>query len=150
MTIRREKKSRKRRGYRVHGYGRTGQHRKSGSKGGIGKAGRKSGKHKYSWVLKYEPDYFGKHGFRNPNYVEKRSIDLLEITNLVDNLIVNNKIDKEDDFYKVDVSEYGYDKVLAGGTLKHKLKIISKEFSKKAEEKIRALGSIPILKNASA
>jgi len=33
------RKTRKMRGSRTHGYGQVGQHRKSGSRGGVGKAG---------------------------------------------------------------------------------------------------------------
>jgi hypothetical protein len=36
MVVRKEKKSRKMRGSRTHGYGRVGQHRKAGSRGGRG------------------------------------------------------------------------------------------------------------------
>lgn len=146
MTVRKEKKSRKYRGYRTHGYGKTGQHRKSGGKGGVGKAGRKSGKHKYSWVLRYEPDYFGKHGFKNPNTKLYSTIDLLEISNLVEKLINENKLEKKNDFYELDLTKFGYNKVLAGGTLNRKLIIIANEFSKRAEEKIKELGSIPQVK----
>ncbi|MEM3921728.1 MAG: 50S ribosomal protein L15, partial [Nitrososphaerota archaeon] len=54
----RHRKSRKRRGSRTCGWGQIGQHRKSGSRGGHGHAGMH--KHKWTWVLKHDPDYFGK------------------------------------------------------------------------------------------
>ncbi|MEM4427493.1 MAG: 50S ribosomal protein L15, partial [Zestosphaera sp.] len=41
------------RGSRTHGYGRVGQHRKAGSRGGRGAAGLH--KHKWTWVVKYHP-----------------------------------------------------------------------------------------------
>jgi len=150
MTVRKERKSRKLRGYRSHGYGRVGQHRKSGSKGGVGNAGRKSGKHKYSWVLRYAPDYFGKHGFKNPNPRLPVTIDLLEISHLAEKLISEDKLPKKGDYYEFDITKYGYDKVLSGGMLNRKLVIIAREFSKKAEEKIKEAGSIPLVKNASS
>jgi large subunit ribosomal protein L15 len=48
MVYRRSKKVRKQRGSRVHGYGRiSGGHRKSGQRGGTGKAGLT----KHHWIL---------------------------------------------------------------------------------------------------
>ncbi|MEM3816270.1 MAG: 50S ribosomal protein L15, partial [Candidatus Bathyarchaeia archaeon] len=65
------RKIRKKRGSRTCGYGRVGQHRKSGSKGE-----RRAGRHKHlwSWVLRYEPDYFGYKGFTSPKQKKLRSL----------------------------------------------------------------------------
>ncbi|HLI46506.1 MAG TPA: uL15 family ribosomal protein [Geobacterales bacterium] len=149
MVIRRKKSSRKRRGYRVHGYGRTGQHRGSGQKGGYGKAGRKSGKHKFSWILRYEPDYFGKYGFRRPNKKEFREISLLEISQLSDKWIKEGLASYKDGFIEIDLSKLGYNKVVAGGVLKGKFIIKAESFSEAAMEKIKASGSMAIAQNVS-
>jgi Ribosomal protein L15 len=149
MVTRKDKKSRKYRGYRTHGYGRVGQHRKSGSKGGVGNAGRKSGKHKWSWVLRYEPDYFGKYGFRRPNKKHYKSINLNQISNIAYSLIEKGVLKpNENGYYEIDLTEFGYDKVLSGGTLNNKFIIKAKFFSEKALEKIKSLGSIPVMKHA--
>ncbi|MEM2955643.1 MAG: 50S ribosomal protein L15, partial [Nitrososphaerales archaeon] len=58
------RKTRKLRGSRTVGYGQVGQHRKSGSRGGKGKAGLH--KHKWSWTVKYAPNYFGRDEFKPP------------------------------------------------------------------------------------
>lgn len=145
MVVRREKSSRKRRGYRVHGYGRTGQHRKSGRKGGVGNAGRKYGKHKISWVLRYEPDYFGKHGFRRPNKKEYREISLLEISQYADDWLKSGLAKlNEEGYIEVDLSKIGYNKVVAGGNLNRRFIIKCEAFSKAALEKVKKLGSIAI------
>jgi len=149
MVTRKEKKSRKLRGYRVHGWGRTGQHRGSGLRGGFGKAGRKSGKHKWSWVLRYEPDYFGKHGFRRPNKKEEREISLLEISSISDKLLKEGLAYMKDDYIFIDISKLGYDKVVSGGKLDRKYIIKAKKFSKNAIQKIKEFGSIPIIENAT-
>ncbi len=142
MVVRKEKASRKRRGYRVHGYGRTGQHRRSGRKGGVGKAGRKSGKHKYSWVLKYDPDYFGKHGFNRPNKKEYREISLLEISQFSEKWLSSGMARINDEGYvEIDLSKLGYNKVVAGGSLIGKFILKSESFSKAALEKIVNSGS---------
>jgi len=52
----RHRKTRKLRGSRTHGWGRVGQHRKTGGKGGAGKSGLH--KHKWSFTVKYLPDKF--------------------------------------------------------------------------------------------
>ncbi len=51
------RKSRRQRGSRFCGWGQIGQHRQSGSRGGIGGAG----KHKHLWIKTVieEPDHFG-------------------------------------------------------------------------------------------
>ena len=63
------RKTRKNRGTRTQGYGRIGQHRKSGSQGF-----RKPGRHKHLWsyVVTHEPDYFGKHGFTSPKSLKNK------------------------------------------------------------------------------
>ncbi|MGC8557261.1 MAG: 50S ribosomal protein L15, partial [Fervidicoccus sp.] len=54
MVVRFRRKVRKLRGRtRTMGWGRIGQHRKTGSKGGRGAAGML--KHKESWMRKYAP-----------------------------------------------------------------------------------------------
>lgn len=150
MVIRKEKSSRKRRGFRVHGYGRTGQHRKSGSKGGVGKAGRKSGKHKYSWVLKYEPDYFGKHGFHRPRKKDFKEISLLEISNSSEKWLKEGIAELKNGYVEIDLSKLGYDKVVAGGSLDKKYIIKAKYFTERALEKIKHAGSIALTKDVSS
>ena len=60
------RKVRKQRGSRTHGYGQIGQHRHSGKQGGHGNAGLH--KHKWSWLIKNDPDHFGRDPFRPPSY----------------------------------------------------------------------------------
>ena len=67
----RKKKSRKQRGSRYCGWGQVGQHRKSGMRGGVGKAGGR--KHKWLHTIKYDPDRYTHKGFTTPsslNYVK--------------------------------------------------------------------------------
>jgi len=52
----RNRKVRRLRGSRTHGWGQIGQHRKSGGKGGVGKAGLL--KHKWTWTVVYDPGHF--------------------------------------------------------------------------------------------
>jgi len=150
MVVRREKSSRKRRGYRVHGYGRTGQHRGSGQKGGFGNAGRKPGKHKYSWVLRYDPDYFGKHGFRRPTKKEFKEISLLEISQYAEKWLKEGMANYKEGYIEIDLNKLGYNKVVAGGELKGKFIIKAEAFSERALEKIKSSGSLALVQNVSS
>ena len=130
MVVRRRKKVRKMRGRRTYGYGSHKKHRGGGSRGGRGKAGLK--KHKKSWMLKYEPDHFGKFGFKVPIRAKKeiRAINLKEID------VLAKKLNKKE----IDISEFGYQKVLSTGKLTQGLTIKAKLFSNKAKEKIEKSG----------
>jgi len=125
MVVRREKK--RRRGERTY----HGSHKKArggGSRGGRGKAGLH--KHKWSYVVKYEPEHFGKTGFTPPRRKEVKSINLKEL----------DEIAKEKNLDKINVLELGYEKVLGEGKLSKPLTIEAKFFSKKALKKIEEAG----------
>ena len=69
------RKSRRHRGTRYCGWGQIGQHRQSGSRGGLGGGG----KHKHFWIRTVieEPDHFG-HDTLNSygNFLVKKWINL--------------------------------------------------------------------------
>ena len=146
MVVRKRKKSRKLRGRtRTMGYGRIGQHRKSGSKGGYGAAGMH--KHKWSWVIKYAPSWFGKRGFtRHPSIVEQQfTINLQEIKERVDELKTRGLAKEENGTIVIDLTKLGYTKLLGYGNIDFKAKIIVREASQKAVEKVRKAGGEVIL-----
>ncbi|MGC9210335.1 MAG: uL15 family ribosomal protein [Acidilobus sp.] len=134
------KKVRKLRGRtRTMGWGRIGQHRKSGSRGGRGAAGM--GKHKKSWMLKYAPHWLGKRGFKNPtSRGEPKAIDLEELERLVKELAKGGQVKVENDTYVVNLSELGYEKLLGSGKVSIKVKVVVPEATQKAVEKIKAAG----------
>ncbi|MEM1664893.1 MAG: uL15 family ribosomal protein [Zestosphaera sp.] len=142
MVVRKEKKSRKMRGSRTHGYGRVGQHRKAGSRGGRGAAGLH--KHKWTWVVKYHPDWFGKHGFKNPNpTIEKeeiRAINLRELSEKVEELIRGGMLKLENNLVVVNLEELGYNKLLGEGNLTRPMKITAPRATKAAIEKVKKAG----------
>nr|MDO8076459.1 uL15 family ribosomal protein [Candidatus Freyarchaeota archaeon] len=134
--IRRRKKVRKMRGSRTHGYGQVGQHRSKGQKGGRGQTGR----HKHLWVrtLKYEPKYFGKHGFtRHKSLVQKHiTINVGEIDENAENF----SPEKQDNMLVINLHDLGYTKVLGSGKVTKPLLIKAEIFSEKAKEKIEKAG----------
>lgn len=128
------RKSRRQRGSRYCGWGQIGQHRQSGSRGGVGQAG----KHKHFWIRTVieEPDHFG----HNQNTSHKKNI-VKKWLNLRD---IEPIYEKNKDNLKekniLDLSSLGYDKLLGSGSLKTKLIIKISSVSKNALTKIQAAG----------
>ncbi len=148
MVVRRKKKSRYMRGYRNQGYGSIGQHRKSGCKGGRGAAGMH--KHMWSWVIKYYPDWFGKHGFTRPQTVttEYKGINVGELDELLTDLIRRGEVKVgPDGLYELDLSVLGYNKLLGRGKVTHKVRVRVYEATERAISKVReAGGEVIVLK----
>jgi len=124
-----ERKTRKMRGSRTHGYGRIGQHRDAGSKGH-----RKVGRHKHLWsyVVTHEPDYFGKKGFTSPQSIKRkeRTINITQLSGLpVENGTVH-----------INLTNMGYTKLLGTGKIDKPLTITVSACSKIAAEKIKKAG----------
>ena len=129
-----ERKTRKMRGSRTHGYGRIGQHRDAGSKGQ-----RKVGRHKHLWsyVTTYEPDYFGKHGFTSPQSL-KRKENVINVAKL--NEISQLATETEQGKTHVNLTSLGYTKLLGTGKITKPLTVTVPAFSKTAAEKIEKAG----------
>ncbi len=123
----RDRKSRRYRGMRTHGYGQIGQHRHSGSRGGHGNAGLH--KHKWSWTIKYEPDHFGRDPFRPPRYYLKPT----HVVNVGD-------LDSLAKGKSVDLSSMGIQKLLGSGSVKGAYEVKVGSITKNAQAKIEAAG----------
>ena len=128
-----ERKTRKMRGSRTHGYGRIGQHRDAGSKGQ-----RKVGRHKHLWsyVTTHEPDYFGKHGFTSPQSLKRKenTINIKQLNELT------AQTASEKGKTNVNLTTLGYTKLLGTGKITKSLIVSVPSCSKSAEEKIKKAG----------
>lgn len=139
-----------RRGSRTHGWGRVGQHRKSGSSGGKGMVGFH--KHKWSFVMKYGESgtgwpFYGKHGFKSPRRSEWRPINVGVLEEIVSELKRGGKAKEEGGKIVVDIAELGYNKLLGGGEVKTPLVVYAPSATRAAVEKItRAGGEVRITK----
>jgi len=133
------RKTRKKRGSRTCGYGRVGQHRRSGTKGE-----RRAGRHKHLWsyVIKYEPDYFGKRGFTSPSSLKRKvnPINLSQLEELIEKLSAEEKIEEKNGKLFVDLEKLGYTKLLGMGKISKPVIIKVPAFSASAAEKIKAVG----------
>ncbi len=151
MVVRRRKKSRKLRGRtRTMGWGRIGQHRKSGSRGGFGLVGFH--KHRWTWTVKYAPHWFGKHGFTQPPpiTVEVRGINVGELNEIAHELLNKGIAVKEDDKIVINVASLGFNKVLGRGRVDLPLKIYTVAITENAKKKIEeAGGEVVLIKESS-
>jgi len=141
MVVRREKKSRSYRGYRNQGWGSIGQHRKSGSRGGRGAVGMC--KHKWSWVLKYAPDWYGKRGFtpRGPKHMPiVTTINIGQLDELASELLRKGEAKVENGKIVIDVTKMSIAKVLGSGKVSHPIKILVYDISESARKKIEEAG----------
>ena len=140
MVVRRKKKSRYMRGSRTYGWGRVGQHRKSGDRGGRGNVGY--GKHKWTWTVKDAPDWYGKHGFtRHPSLVIKYStINVGELDEISDSLIEKGLAKVVDDTISIDLRKLGINKLLGSGRVNRKYSILVYKASREASHKIEGMG----------
>ena len=135
------KKTRKRRGSRTMGWGQIGQHRKHGEKGG-----RKVGRHKHLWsyVIRYEPNYFGKSGFKTPKIAQGKAhtntINISELDQLIDKQTRNKQIQKKQGKPYIDLTNLGYHKLLAKGKLTKPAQIKIAAYSQNAQKKIEEAG----------
>lgn len=130
MVVRRTRKIRKKRGSRTCGYGITKKHRGGGSRGGRGNSGMM--KHKKTWMVKYDPDHFGRKGFKVP----VKAKNIVNAINLRDLDILARKLNKTE----IDISEFGYDKVLSKGVPTQPLTIKAKKVVDRARKKIEETG----------
>jgi large subunit ribosomal protein L15 len=128
------RKVRKKRGSRTHGYGRVGQHRGTGSKGY-----RKAGRHKGGWsyVLRYEPDYFSKKGFTSAKSLRQK-VNVINVGKL-DEIAQKFWVEKEEGKF-IDLESLGYTKLLGTGKVTKPLTVKVPSCSNSAAEKIKGAG----------
>ncbi len=114
-------------GLRSFGRGNVKNRRGSGNRGGRGNAGLH--KHKFSWITRYDPDYFGKSGFKRPN---KKTVDVINLYEIERKLSADKKAGKQ--------SFEFFGKILGTGDLTISVSIKALSWSKGAEEKIKKAG----------
>ena len=139
------RKSRRQRGTRFCGWGQIGQHRASGSRGGVGNAGKH--KHFYIRTVKEEPEHFGHEQFH-----ALRKSDVTRWVNLKDlNQLMKYSKSSEDGKVILDLNELGYEKLLGAGRVDAVVSVRIKKASKSAKEKIaEAGGEVLVLDGISA
>jgi large subunit ribosomal protein L15 len=135
-----DRKVRKQRGSRTHGYGQIGQHRGGGGRGGHGKAGYD--KHKWTYVLRYDPTYWIKRGFVSTRTLGKKVsiINVGKLDDLVDKLDSEKKLERKEKKIFLDLESLGYDKLLGTGEISKPLLVKVASYSEAASRKLEEAG----------
>ncbi len=132
-------RTRKFRGSRTHGRGKK-HGRGYGHRGGRGNAGLH--KHKFKWMLIYDPDHFGAHGFVRHHHGlgETLSINVEDVDRQLEALVEKGFAAKAGDVFEVDLGKAGYAKLLGGGRATRAMKIAVAVATEAAKAKVQAAG----------
>lgn len=125
------RKARKMRGSRTHGWGQIGQHRKSGSRGGVGRAGSMG--HKFLLFYKEEKD---KGFIRRVPKAEGKRINVGEL----DELYRRTRGQAAEGGETLDLAALGYSKLLGSGSVSTAYVVRVASCSEKARMKVEAKG----------
>ncbi len=139
MVMNRDKKVKKQRGSKTHGWGSMKKHRGAGNRGGRGNAGtgKRGDTIKPSlWKARIK---LGKSGFKSKKkHYKNERITIRDIDSSIDRLIQKKIAKKEGDAYSLDFTKTKIGKLLANGTTSKILNITILSASKKAVEKVAA------------
>ncbi|MDR1404324.1 MAG: 50S ribosomal protein L15 [Candidatus Methanoplasma sp.] len=132
-------RTKKMRGSRTHGRGKKAG-RGAGLIGGHGQAGlSKTGK---MYMLKYDRDHFGRHGFKRPQCVVRANstINVSELREQIERFVSMGFAVREGDTYNINLTNAGIDKLLGNGSIGIPVNVTVSQISAKAREKIEASG----------
>jgi large subunit ribosomal protein L15 len=107
-------------------------------RGGHGKAGRK--KHKWTYVVKYEPNYFGKHGFQRKWVPQPATLNVGEVDERVPQLLAAGIATQTVDGISIDLGQLRVKKLLGSGDIRHQLDVTVGAWSRGAQRKIGQAG----------
>jgi len=140
MTVRRRKRVRRFRGTRTHGWGIVRTHRGSGMRGGVGKASPKS--HHWIQTIKGLRPPIGKKGFVPPPKIKGKAtiINVSHLEAMLPVLIKEGTAIKKGNIYQIDLTEMGYMKLLAQGSIDTPVNITIDNASERAVKKIETAG----------
>ena len=135
-----DRKVRRQRGSRTHGWGQIGQHRAGGGRGGHGKAGLD--KHKWTYIIKHDPDYFKKKGFVSTRTLGRKVsvINVGKLDDLADKLESEKKLERKEKKIFLDLESLGYDKLLGTGEIIKPMLVKVASYSEAASRKLEEAG----------
>lgn len=136
-------RTRKLRGSRTHGRGKK-HGRGAGGRGGTGNAGLH--KHKFKWMIKYDPEHFGRHGFtRHAQMQVTVAIDLEDLVRRLEEFEAAGHVKKDKSRIDVDLTAAGIDKLLGSGRVTIPLRIAVAKASEAAVAKVADAGGEVVL-----
>ena len=148
-----QKKNKRQRGGKTHGWGAMKKHRGAGNRGGRGNAGsgkRADQKKPAYWDnsapkkrgQKRGKDYFGKHGFASIHAHETVMLNVCDLDQFVAVWATEKKATKSGDTYTVDLTAMGVEKLLGTGAISKKVRVTVAAASPGAVEKVAAAGGV--------
>ncbi len=141
------RRTKKMRGSRTYGRGKK-HGRGAGGRGGTGMAGLH--KHKFKWMIKYDPEHFGRHGFtRHALTHEVTTINLEQLVARVPELEKQGHAKRAGSTVEVDLTAAGIDKLLGGGRIGAAFKITVASASERALAKVQEVGGQVLLPDAA-
>jgi large subunit ribosomal protein L15 len=142
-----DRKVRRQRGSRTHGWGQVGQHRARGGRGGTGKAGLD--KHKWTYVIKHDPTYWEKKGFVSARTLGKtvNIINVGKLDDLADRLESEKKLERKEKKIFLDLESLGYDKLLGTGEVVKPMLVKVASCSESASRKLEEAGGAILKEN---
>jgi large subunit ribosomal protein L15 len=142
-------RTRRFRGGRTHGRGHKAG-RGKGKRGGFGNAGMH--KHKFKWMIKYDPDHFGRHGFKRPQLIvgTDRTINLEEVEANLGKYLLSGAAKHVEGKIQVDLGPLGFDKLLGSGRATLPLTITVPKASSRAVEKMKKAGGVVVAEEVTS
>lgn len=138
------RKIRKKRGSRLCGKGANDGSRGAGNRGGKGMAG--GHKSKWTWIVKYAPDHFGREkGFKLPYARRYKTVNVGDLDQGIETFLERKIASKKGKLIEIDVTKLNYDKVLGKGKVTRALTLKAHHFSDSAKKKIEDAGGKCIL-----
>ena len=136
-------RTRRFRGSRTHGRGQKAG-RGKGKRGGFGNAGLH--KHKFKWMLKYDPDHFGRVGFKRPQLITHAdtTINLEEVEANLGKYLLSGDARQVEGKIHVDLGPLGFDKLLGSGRATLPLTLTVQKASIRAVEKMKKAGGVVV------
>lgn len=143
-------KTRKKRGTRTVGYGRVGQHRKTGQRVGRGTTTQLK-KTMKSYYLKQKklgfPDpkwRLGKTGFKRPQDINRiykvNTVNVKDLDIKLDKFTEQDKATKSGNTYTINLDDLNVQKILGRGEINKKVNVSVKKATERAIEKIESAG----------
>lgn len=99
-------------------------------------------KHKFKWMVKYDPDHFGHYGFvrHHDGEEEVRALNLLDLQERLGTFREKGWAAEKGTTTEVDLGKAGYSKLLSRGSVKIPLRILVGQASQAAVEKVKGAG----------
>lgn len=91
-------------------------------------------------MIKYEPSYFGRKGFRSPYSQKINIINVGELEELADRVAMEGRLEEKEGKAFLDLNKLGYDKLLAAGHITKPILVKIASYSERAAKKVEEAG----------